>query len=205
MKKPIKQTTIESIIGEKSYKKLKAFLFETEKEEDEEDKEEMEEDEEKEDMATDTLEDGTVLEYDGELEVGTVVNVVTEEGTAPAPDGDHVLSTGEIITVENGTVTAIVAAAGEDAGELLAAVAGLQSEIQNSVAMNKTKFSAIEAENKELKATMQTMFEVVKGIVEGFEPKKDKADKFSKHDQVAKQVSEKVNHLTEIMKRSQNK
>ena len=40
-------------------------------------------------MATATLTDGTVIEYEGELAVGTAIFVQTAEGNIPAPDATH--------------------------------------------------------------------------------------------------------------------
>jgi hypothetical protein len=55
-----------------------------------------------------TLEDGTVIQWEGELAEGTAVFVVPEEGEPiAAPDGTHVVSNGVKVTTENGLVVAI--------------------------------------------------------------------------------------------------
>ena len=59
-------------------------------------------------MATATLVDGTIVEYDGELAVGTEIFVQTGEGLIPAPDSVHEVEGGLLVTTEGGIVTEIV-------------------------------------------------------------------------------------------------
>jgi hypothetical protein len=196
MKKP-KYQFIQNLIGPNKMETLKKFLFEEDKKEDEE--------EEK--MGSATLEDGTPIEWEGDLAVGTVVNVITEEGSIPAPAGSHVLSTGQTIVIEGdeGVISSIEEASAEQEGELLAAVTELQKEIQASVTFNKQRFEAIEKENKLLKTSTSTLLEIVDKMTESMEVKIDRNDKFSRHEENAKQVHDKVNHLTQIMKKAQTK
>lgn len=59
-------------------------------------------------LASATLVDGTIVEVEGELEVGKALFVVTEEGNIAAPAGQHETTDGYIITVdEAGIITAI--------------------------------------------------------------------------------------------------
>lgn len=53
-------------------------------------------------MASAELVDGTKVEVDGELEVGKVLSVVTEEGLIPAPAAIHETTDGTLITVGEG-------------------------------------------------------------------------------------------------------
>lgn len=53
-------------------------------------------------MASAELVDGTQVEVDGELEVGKVLSVVTEEGLIPAPNSIHETTDGTLITVGEG-------------------------------------------------------------------------------------------------------
>ena len=53
-------------------------------------------------MAEAELVDGTKVEVDGELEVGKVLSVVTEEGLIPAPSAIHETTDGTLITVGEG-------------------------------------------------------------------------------------------------------
>lgn len=59
-------------------------------------------------MATATLVDGTIIEYDGELAVGTEILVQTGEGLIPAPDAVHEVEGGLLVTTAGGVVTEIV-------------------------------------------------------------------------------------------------
>lgn len=60
-------------------------------------------------LATATLVDGTVVEVEGELEVGKPLFVQTEEGPIPAPAGKHQTTEDLLITVdEAGVITEIV-------------------------------------------------------------------------------------------------
>lgn len=62
-----------------------------------------------------TLEDGTVLVWDGDLEEGvTAVFVQTEEGDVPAPDGEHRLEDGTLLITEGGILQSIVSADKEE-------------------------------------------------------------------------------------------
>jgi hypothetical protein len=59
-------------------------------------------------MATATLVDGTIIEWNGELAVGTAIFVQTGEGLIPAPDATHEVEGGMLVTTEGGVVTEIV-------------------------------------------------------------------------------------------------
>jgi hypothetical protein len=59
-------------------------------------------------MATATLVDGTIVEYDGELAVGTEIFVQTGEGLIPAPDAVHEVEGGLLVTTVDGIVTEVV-------------------------------------------------------------------------------------------------
>jgi hypothetical protein len=59
-------------------------------------------------MATATLVDGTIVEYDGELAVGTEIFVQTGEGLISAPDAVHETDSGLLITTVDGVVTEVV-------------------------------------------------------------------------------------------------
>jgi hypothetical protein len=58
---------------------------------------------------TATLVDGTIVEWEGDLAVGTALFVVDGENKVPAPQGSHTTDGGVVVTVdENGIVTEIV-------------------------------------------------------------------------------------------------
>ena len=72
------------------------------------------------------LEDGTIVRVDGELAVGTLVYVVTEEGLLPAPDGAHSIPEVGVVTTEGGKIVEI----GEPAPAEPEAVAAQEVEIE---------------------------------------------------------------------------
>lgn len=59
-------------------------------------------------METATLVDGTIIEWEGELAVGTPIFVQTGEGLIPAPDATHEVEGGMLVTTEGGTVIEII-------------------------------------------------------------------------------------------------
>jgi hypothetical protein len=74
-------------------------------------------------MATATLVDGTIVEWEGELAVGTEIFVQTGEGLVAAPDAVHEVEGGMLVTTEGGVVTEIV----EPAEEVPAEFASLEA------------------------------------------------------------------------------
>lgn len=72
------------------------------------------------------LDDGTIIRVDGELAVGTLVYVVTEEGLLPAPDGAHSIPEVGVVTTEGGKIVEI----GEAAPAEPEAVAAEEVEIE---------------------------------------------------------------------------
>jgi Tfp pilus assembly protein PilP len=75
-------------------------------------------DDQKVEMESATLVDGTVIEWEGELAVGTAIFVQTGEGLIPAPDATHEVEGGKLITTEGGLVTEIVEPSEEVAEEM---------------------------------------------------------------------------------------
>lgn len=169
---------IEQIIGAEKYQEIKKFLFGAEKE-----KEEVK-------MAQATLEDGTVIEIDGELAEGVAVFVVTEEGNLPAPDATHILSDGTKVTTVNGIVTAIEQAGQEEAPELMAAVEALEQTIQEYQAQ-------ITKMKEEQSKFNKDVFEALEAIANG--KPESKKDKFGKA-QTEEKVNSKLQGLSELLK-----
>lgn len=54
------------------------------------------------------LKDGTIVKWEGELSVGTIVMVETAEGDISAPNATHELEDGTLVTTLDGIVTEIV-------------------------------------------------------------------------------------------------
>jgi len=95
-------------------------------------------------MATATLVDGTVVEVEGELEVGKPLFVQTEEGPIPAPAGKHQTTEDQLITVdEAGVITEIAEVEAEQTEE----------EVEVEVEMEDEKVE-VEMEEKEVKVEM---------------------------------------------------
>lgn len=66
-----------------------------------------------------TLEDGTAVEIEPTLEVGSAMVVISDnDEVSPAPDGVHTLVSGEMITVVEGIITEIVEAEAETEEEM---------------------------------------------------------------------------------------
>jgi predicted transcriptional regulator len=59
-------------------------------------------------MESATLVDGTVIEWEGELAVGTAIFVQTGEGLIPPFDATHEVEGGLLVSTEGGVVTEIV-------------------------------------------------------------------------------------------------
>jgi len=124
-------------------------------------------------MGTATLTDGTILTYEGELAVGTMVSIETPEGTLPAPDGSHEIEGGTIITVADGIVVEILEASAEVAeAEVEEAfnAAEFESKILAKVAeMFEGKFSDLHAKFAEVKESVETEIATSRTILEGLE------------------------------------
>lgn len=92
-------------------------------------------------MATATLVDGTIIEWEGELAVGTAVFVQTGEGLIPAPDATHEVEGGMLVTTEGGVVTEIV----EVESEIVEEEAKEDEVVEEEMA--KEEFATLEAFN----------------------------------------------------------
>lgn len=134
--------------------------------------------------------DGVNVLYDGELIEGTAVFVELEGERIPAPEGEHELTledgTVKVITLDaNGIITAVadveptvedsadmadeVSAEDEMRVEVAEAMRKQTAEIHDRFNALEEKFAAMEAENKALKAEIET---INKGEKFGAAPKK---------------------------------
>ena len=114
------------------------------------------------------LKDGTKVSIDT-LAVG---GMVTIESEAPAPAGEHELADGTIIVVDNaGMITEVKPAPAPeaqppaDAAPVAAAVLPSQN-FDEKFASYDAKFSALESENENLKASFAKADEAIKGLFE---------------------------------------
>ena len=98
-------------------------------------------------MAEAELVDGTKVEVDGELEVGKVLSVVTEEGFIPAPAAIHETTDGTLITVgEGGLIESIE----EKEAEATEVVEDTETEVEVSLEEEVPTLEEEEAETADL-------------------------------------------------------
>jgi hypothetical protein len=158
------------------------------------------------------LNDGvTIVKWEGELAVGSMLFVVSEEGVTPAPDGTHELEDGRVIVSMDGKVSEVktkeIEKDEEDEIEVdMSAFAKIESiksvearieaiEKDKSIKDLSEKFEALKSENATLKTSLKLMFEVIEKIsaepqeVEEIQPDikdKKKTDLFSQIEEVSK-------------------
>jgi hypothetical protein len=116
------------------------------------------------------LEDGTMIRVDGELAVGTLVYVVTEEGLLPAPDGAHSIPEVGVVTTDGGKIVEIGDAAPAPAPE---AVEAQEVEIEvtpegeeKPADPHEERMQAMEAAIAALAAKVEEMMAKMGGEVE---------------------------------------
>ena len=98
-------------------------------------------------MASAELVDGTKVEVDGELEVGKILSVVTEEGLIPAPNSIHETTDGTLITVgEGGLIESIE----EKEAEATEVVEDTETEVEVSLEEEVPTLEEEEAETADL-------------------------------------------------------
>ena len=120
-------------------------------------------------METATLVDGTIIEWEGELAVGTVIFVQTGEGLIPAPDATHEVEGGMLVTTEGGIVTEIVEVEQEVeveiAAEEFATVESFNSLLDkfNEVV---ARLEAMEKKNAEQEAKFNSMKDIFSKTVD---------------------------------------
>ena len=113
--------------------------------------------------------DGEItLRYDGELEAGKEIYVITEDGDIPAPDGDHDLEGGITISVEGGVISAIA----ETEVEEIEAKEEIEMSEESDISIHEELIKALSAEFKTqidaLKLEFNEQLNEVKGKVETF-------------------------------------
>jgi hypothetical protein len=111
-----------------------------------------------------------MIRVDGELAVGTLVYVVTEEGLLPAPDGAHSIPEVGVVTTEGGKIVEIGDAAPAPATE---AVEAQEVEIEvtpegeeNPADPHEERMQAMEAAIAALAAKVEEMMAKMGGEVE---------------------------------------
>jgi len=124
------------------------------------------EEETKVEMATATLTDGTIIEWEGELAVGTAVFVQTAEGNIPAPDATHEVEGGMLVTTEGGFVTEIVEPEVEieiEAEEFatVSAFNDIVSKLESAIAELSAKVESLTASNVKHKEAMSKAIDLI--------------------------------------------
>ena len=122
-------------------------------------------------MATATLVDGTIVEWEGELAVGTAIFVQTGEGLIPAPDSVHEIEGGLLVTTEGGVVTEIVEPTEEVEIEVEAEVAEFASlesfnELANKFVEALARVEALEKKLEDREAAFNSMKEAFSKTVD---------------------------------------
>ena len=142
-----------------------------------------------------TLMDGTVITYEGELEAGTAIFVVTEEGeSVPAPEGTHALGgdlEGVSIVVDaDGIITEVVderateepAEAEEEMSKMEEVVESKLAEAIEQLPLEKIAegLEALIAENETLKNELASLKSEFTAFKELPSDKEEKEQKFAR-------------------------
>lgn len=199
MKKSLKE-----LLGDARYEELKKFVFgaETETETETEEFETDDEDKDKKNYAKATLEDGTVIQWEGELAEGTAIEVVPEEGEPiPAPDGEHMVSDGTIVVTDNGIVTEIRTGTEDEGNE---EAERLLEEIQNSFAAYKSetdaKIEQLQSRIQEQEQFNKDLFESLEHLAKREEMQEEKKDKFNAAAETKRSLSNNAAKISERLK-----
>ena len=134
-------------------------------------------------MNSATLVDGTLVEVEGEIEVGKTLFVTTPEGQLPAPAGMHATTDNMMITVdESGTIVSIEEITPEvETPEVEIEVEMAEEEIVEAPEEEK-EIEVMLAEEMIVKIVeaMKPYFEEIKDLKETVTEMKSKFQKFSK-------------------------
>jgi molybdopterin converting factor small subunit len=122
-------------------------------------------------LATATLTDGTVINYEGELAIGTAVFVQTAEGDIPAPDATHELEGGMLVTTVDGIVTEIVEPEVEievEAEEFatVSAFNEVVAKMETAIAELTAKVATLTASNNNHKEAMSKAIDLIEKVAD---------------------------------------
>ena len=117
-------------------------------------------------LATATLTDGTIIEWEGELAVGTAVFVQTAEGNIPAPDATHELENGTLVTTVAGLVTEMVEPEVEIEVEVAAEEFATMTAFNEVVAKMETAIADLTAKVASLTASNNTHKEAMSKAID---------------------------------------
>lgn len=117
-----------------------------------------------------SLKDGSELNYEGNLEVGTPVMVMDAEGKpSPAPDGSYETNDGTVIKVAEGKVSEIVAAAPPAPAVDMESVNASFAKLEARLSAQEKTIKDIKKENISLKKELETSNEDLSTISLAFE------------------------------------
>lgn len=139
------------------------------------------------------LKDGTIVQYEGELNVGTALNVIDAGGQiSPAPDGTHELEDGTLVTTAEGVVADIkvpeqtVEVEVETANVEPVKMEDVTKAIQDALAEYSNKqVVELQAQVKEQDSLIKDMFAVIEKIAEQPDGEVEKPAKTSFSKQIA--------------------
>ena len=122
-------------------------------------------------LATATLTDGTIIEWEGELAVGTAVFVQTAEGNIPAPDATHEVEGGLLVTTVAGLVTEIVEPEVEievEAEEFatMTAFNEVVAKMESAIAELTAKVATLTASNNTHKEAMSKAIDLIEKVAD---------------------------------------
>jgi hypothetical protein len=122
-------------------------------------------------LATATLTDGTIIEWEGELMVGTAVFVQTAEGNIPAPDATHEVEGGLLVTTVGGLVTEIVEPEVEievEAEEFatVSAFNEVVAKMETAIAELTAKVATLTASNNTHKEAMSKAIDLIEKVAD---------------------------------------
>lgn len=161
------------------------------------------------------LKDGTIVTYQGELNVGSVLNVVAPGGEPqPAPNGTHELEDGTLVTVAEGIVTEIKKAGEDDSEgegaevvvnakkveEMQAEIASLREQL-GKYADLANQFASLKEDATKQNETVQNLFEAVQLLTETVEDEQKPVEKQSFSKQVNTEKQDKIAKAMEGAKR----
>ncbi len=143
------------------------------------------------------LKDGTIVQYEGELNVGTKLNVIDAGGQiSPADNKTHELEDGTLVTTEDGFVTDIktpepVVEVEVEATEVPVKMEDVEKAIATALAnVNKAEVETLKTELAAQSELIKDMFAVIEKIAEQPDGEMEKPAKtsFSKTVQNEKQT-----------------
>ena len=117
-------------------------------------------------LATAVLTDGSTIEWEGELAVGTAVFVQTAEGNIPAPDATHEVEGGLLVTTVAGLVTEMVEPEVEVEVEVAAEEFATMTAFNEVVAKMETAIADLTAKVASLTASNNTHKEAMRKAID---------------------------------------